>query len=236
MSDLRIDIITIFPQVFFGPFAESVIARAVKKNIVEINTVNLRDFTHDKHRSVDDKPYGGGPGMLMKPEPIFEAVESLRTAGSCVILPGPGGEVFTQKTARELTKVNHLIFLCGHYEGIDERVREGLAAREISIGDYVLTNGNLAAMVVVDAVVRLLPGVLGSEESGVTESFSEDLLEYPQYTRPEVFRGMKVPDVLLSGNHGEIEIWRRKQAVEKTKKVRPDLIRPAIKKKTEERD
>ena len=229
MSDLRIDIITIFPQVFFGPFAESVIARAVKKNIVEINTVNLRDFTHDKHRSVDDKPYGGGPGMLMTPEPIFEAVESLRTAESCVVLPGPGGEVFTQKTAMEFSKLKHLIFLCGHYEGIDERVREGLEAREISIGDYVLTNGNLAAMVMVDAVVRLMPGVLGSEESGVSESFSEGLLEYPQYTRPEVFRGMKVPDVLLSGNHGQIEKWRKEQALRKTKKVRPDLIRPAKK-------
>ncbi|HBC89207.1 MAG TPA: tRNA (guanosine(37)-N1)-methyltransferase TrmD [Lentisphaeria bacterium] len=226
---MRIDIITIFPQVFFGPFAESVIARAVKRKIVEINTVDLRDFTHDKHRSVDDKPYGGGPGMLMTPEPIFEAVESLRTAESCVVLPGPGGEVFTQKTAMEFSKLKHLIFLCGHYEGIDERVREGLEAREISIGDYVLTNGNLAAMVMVDAVVRLMPGVLGSEESGVSESFSEGLLEYPQYTRPEVFRGMKVPDVLLSGNHGQIEKWRKEQALRKTKKVRPDLIRPAKK-------
>jgi len=215
--------------VFFGPFAESVIARAVKRKIVEINTVDLRDFTHDKHRSVDDKPYGGGPGMLMTPEPIFEAVESLRTAESCVVLPGPGGEVFTQKTAMEFSKLKHLIFLCGHYEGIDERVREGLEAREISIGDYVLTNGNLAAMVMVDAVVRLMPGVLGSEESGVSESFSEGLLEYPQYTRPEVFRGMKVPDVLLSGNHGQIEKWRKEQALRKTKKVRPDLIRPAKK-------
>ena len=214
---------------FFGPFAESVIARAVKRKIVEINTVDLRDFTHDKHRSVDDKPYGGGPGMLMTPEPIFEAVESLRTAESCVVLPGPGGEVFTQKTAMEFSKLKHLIFLCGHYEGIDERVREGLEAREISIGDYVLTNGNLAAMVMVDAVVRLMPGVLGSEESGVSESFSEGLLEYPQYTRPEVFRGMKVPDVLLSGNHGQIEKWRKEQALRKTKKVRPDLIRPAKK-------
>ncbi len=224
---MRIDIITIFPQVFFGPFAESVIARAVKNRIVEINAVDLRDFTHDKHRSVDDKPYGGGPGMLMKPEPIFEAVESLRTDESCVILPGPGGEVFTQKTAREFSGMKHLIFLCGHYEGIDERVREGLKAREISIGDYVMTNGNLAAMVMIDAMVRLMPGVLGSEESGVSESFSEGLLEYPQYTRPEVFRGMKVPEVLLSGNHPEIERWRKGQAVEKTRRVRPDLMRPA---------
>jgi len=229
---LRIDIITIFPQVFFGPFAESVIARAVKRKIIEINTVNLRDFTHDRHRSVDDKPYGGGPGMLMRCEPIFEAVESLRTADSMVILPTPGGEVFNQGMAREFSKLKHLIFLCGHYEGIDERVREGLRAREISIGDYVMTNGNLAAMVMVDAVVRLMPGVLGSDESGVSESFSEGLLEYPQYTRPEEFRGMNVPEVLLSGNHGEIEKWRKEQALKKTRKVRPDLLKPAKNKNT----
>ncbi len=229
---MRIDIITIFPQVFFGPFAESVIARAVKRKIIEINTVNLRDFTHDRHRSVDDKPYGGGPGMLMRCEPIFEAVESLRTADSMVILPTPGGEVFNQGMAREFSKLKHLIFLCGHYEGIDERVREGLRAREISIGDYVMTNGNLAAMVMVDAVVRLMPGVLGSDESGVSESFSEGLLEYPQYTRPEEFRGMNVPEVLLSGNHGEIEKWRKEQALKKTRKVRPDLLKPAKNKNT----
>ena len=217
---------------FFGPFAESVIARAVKRKIIEINTVNLRDFTHDRHRSVDDKPYGGGPGMLMRCEPIFEAVESLRTADSMVILPTPGGEVFNQGMAREFSKLKHLIFLCGHYEGIDERVREGLRAREISIGDYVMTNGNLAAMVMVDAVVRLMPGVLGSDESGVSESFSEGLLEYPQYTRPEEFRGMNVPEVLLSGNHGEIEKWRKEQALKKTRKVRPDLLKPAKNKNT----
>jgi tRNA (guanine37-N1)-methyltransferase len=234
LSDLRIDIVTIFPEVFFGPFAESVIARAVKNRIVEINTVNLRDFTHDRHRSVDDKPYGGGPGMLMKPEPFFEAVESLRTEDSYVILLSPGGEVFKQKTAMELSCKKHLIFLCGHYEGIDERVRESLADREISIGDFVMTNGNIAAMAVIDAVVRLMPGVLGSDESGITESFSEDFLEYPQYTRPEVYRGMKVPEVLLSGNHGEIERWRREQSVKKTNKVRPDLISTANKRKTEE--
>lgn len=231
---MRIDIVTIFPEVFFGPFAESVIARAIKNKIVEINTVNLRDFTHDRHRSVDDKPYGGGPGMLMKPEPFFEAVESLRTPDCCVILLSPGGEVFRQKTAIEFSGKKHLIFLCGHYEGIDERVRESLADREISIGDFVMTNGNIAAMAVIDAVVRLMPGVLGSEESGISESFSEDSLEYPQYTRPEVYRGMKVPDVLLSGNHGEIERWRKEQSVKKTNKVRPDLIKTAKKMKTEE--
>ena len=219
---------------FFGPFAESVIARAVKNKIVEINTVNLRDFTHDRHRSVDDRPYGGGPGMLMKPEPFFEAVESLRTADSYVILLSPGGEVFRQKTAVDFSERKHLIFLCGHYEGIDERVRESLADREISIGDFVMTNGNIAAMAVIDAVVRLMPGVLGSEDSGITESFSEDSLEYPQYTRPEVYRGMKVPEVLLSGNHGEIERWRKEQSVKKTNKIRPDLIKTAKKGKTEE--
>ena len=231
---MRIDLLTIFPEVFFGPFAESVIARAVKNKIVEINTVNLRDFTHDRHRSVDDRPYGGGPGMLMKPEPFFEAVESLRTADSYVILLSPGGEVFRQKTAVDFSERKHLIFLCGHYEGIDERVRESLADREISIGDFVMTNGNIAAMAVIDAVVRLMPGVLGSEESGITESFSEDCLEYPQYTRPEVYRGMKVPEVLLSGNHGEIERWRKEQSVKKTNKIRPDLIKTAKKGKTEE--
>ena len=210
---MRIDIVTIFPEVFFGPFAESVIARAIRNKIVEINTVNLRDFTHDRHRSVDDKPYGGGPGMLMTPAPFFEAVDKLKTADSQVILLSPGGEVFRQKTAIELTGVKHLIFLCGHYEGIDERVRESLADREISIGDFVMTNGNIAAMAVIDAVVRLLPGVLGSEESGISESFSADFLEYPQYTRPEVYRGMKVPEVLLSGNHAEIERWRREQSL-----------------------
>lgn len=231
---MRIDLLTIFPEVFFGPFAESVIARAVKNKIVEINTVNLRDFTHDRHRSVDDRPYGGGPGMLMKPEPFFEAVESLRTADSYVILLSPGGEVFRQKTAVDFSERKHLIFLCGHYEGIDERVRESLADREISIGDFVMTNGNIAAMAVIDAVVRLMPGVLGSEESGITESFSEDSLEYPQYTRPEVYRGMKVPEVLLSGNHGEIERWRKEQSVKKTNKIRPDLIKTAKKGKTEE--
>ena len=231
---MRIDLLTIFPEVFFGPFAESVIARAVKNKIVEINTVNLRDFTHDRHRSVDDRPYGGGPGMLMKPEPFFEAVESLRTADSYVILLSPGGEVFRQKTAMEFSGKKHLIFLCGHYEGVDERVRESLADREISIGDFVMTNGNIAAMAVIDAVVRLMPGVLGSEESGITESFSEDSLEYPQYTRPEVYREMKVPEVLLSGNHGEIERWRKEQSVKKTNKVRPDLINTAGKRKTEE--
>ncbi|MFA6100805.1 MAG: tRNA (guanosine(37)-N1)-methyltransferase TrmD [Victivallaceae bacterium] len=224
MIDLRIDIITLFPDIFFGPFKESIIGRAVKQGLVEINAVNLRNYTHDERGTVDDKPYGGGPGMLMKVEPLFEAVEDLRTEQSLVILTSPQGERFNQKMAVEMTAHDHLIIICGHYEGVDERVRAALIDREISIGDYVLTSGNLAAMVMTDAIVRLLPGVLGSDESSVDESFANGLLEYPQYTRPVEFRGMKVPDVLLSGNHAGIAAWRLKQAQERTRQRRPDLI------------
>lgn len=220
---MQIDIITLFPDIFFGPLGESIVGRAVEKGLVKINTVNLRDFTYDRHRTVDDKPYGGGPGMLMKPEPLFEAVESLRKEDSLVILTGPRGEVFKQKTAEELSKKSHLIIICGHYEGVDERVRS-IVDREISIGDYVLTSGNLPAMVITDSVTRLIPGVLGCDESGSDESFSYGLLEYPQYTRPVEFRGMKVPDELLSGNHAAIAAWRRKQAEALTAKHRPDLM------------
>jgi len=227
---LRIDIITLFPDIFFGPFKESIIGRAVKQGLVEINTVNLRKYTHDERATVDDKPYGGGPGMLMKVEPLFEAVEDLRTEQSLVILTSPQGERFNQKMAVEMTAYDHLIIICGHYEGVDERVRAGLVDREISIGDYVLTSGNLAAMVMTDAIVRLLPGVLGSAESSVDESFANGLLEYPQYTRPVEFRGMKVPDVLLSGNHAEIAAWRLKQSQDRTRQRRPDLM-PDIEKK-----
>jgi tRNA (guanine37-N1)-methyltransferase len=223
---LRIDIITLFPEIFFGPFAESIIGRAVKQELVEINTVDLRQYTHDNRKTVDDKPYGGGPGMLMKLEPLFEAVEALRSENSLVILTSPQGEPFKQRLAGELAEQQHLIFICGHYEGVDQRVREGLIDRELSIGDYVLTSGNLAAMVMTDAIVRLLPGVLGSPESQVDESFSDGLLEYPQYTRPPEYNGMKVPEVLLSGNHAAIDQWRHEQAVVKTKSVRPDLIIP----------
>jgi tRNA (guanine37-N1)-methyltransferase len=230
MIDLRIDIITLFPDIFFGPFKESIIGRAVKQGLVEINTVNLRKYTHDERATVDDKPYGGGPGMLMKVEPLFEAVEDLRTEQSLVILTSPQGERFNQKMAVEMTAQDHLIIICGHYEGVDERVRAGLVDREISIGDYVLTSGNLAAMVMTDAIVRLLPGVLGSAESSVDESFANGLLEYPQYTRPVEFRGMKVPDVLLSGNHAEIAAWRLKQSQDRTRQRRPDLM-PDIEKK-----
>lgn len=196
----------------------------MKQGLVQINAVNLRDFTHDERGTVDDKPYGGGPGMLMKPEPLFEAVEALRRPESLVILTGTHGKVFKQETARELTAREHLIIICGHYEGVDERVRTGLIDMEISIGDYVLTSGNLAAMVVTDAVVRLLPGVLGCDESSVSESFADGLLEYPQYTRPPEYRGMKVPDVLLSGNHGEIAEWRCREALRSTVRIRPDLL------------
>ena len=227
---MRIDIITLFPDIFFGPFKESIIGRAIKQGLVEINTVNLRKYTHDERGTVDDKPYGGGPGMLMKVEPLFEAVEDLRTEQSLVILTSPQGKRFNQKMAVEMTAHDHLIIICGHYEGVDERVRAGLIDREISIGDYVLTSGNLAAMVMADAIVRLLPGVLGSAESSVDESFANGLLEYPQYTRPVEFRNMKVPDVLLSGNHAEIAAWRLKQSQERTRQCRPDLM-PDIEKK-----
>lgn len=222
---MRIDIITLFPKIFFGPFDESIVARARKQGLVEINTVNLRDFANDKRGTVDDKPYGGGPGMLMKPEPVFDAVESIKTDESLVILTSPQGEVFNQKLARELSLKKHLIMVCGHYEGIDERVKLGLVDREISIGDYVLTSGNLPAMVMTDAIVRLLPGVLGSPESELEESFSEGLLEYPQYTRPPVFRGMEVPEILFSGNHAEIARWRKLESEKMTAERRPDLIK-----------
>ena len=220
---MRIDIVTLFPDVFFGPFAESIIGRAIKDKIVSIGTVNPRDFTEDTHRTVDDTPYGGGPGMLMMADPLFRAIESCKKEGSCVILTSPRGEVFNQKAARELVREKHLIIVCGHYEGIDERVRDTLIDREISIGDYVLTSGNIPAMVIVDSVVRLLPGVLGDDSSSEEESFSDNLLEYPQYTRPVEYRGMEVPDVLLSGNHKLIKEWRKKQSIKITKEKRPDL-------------
>ena len=197
----------------------------MKNGIVEINAVNLRDYTHDRHQTVDDKPFGGGPGMLMKPEPLFEAVEALRKDDTKVILTGPRGEQFSQKIASELAQESHLVIVCGHYEGVDERVRKHLVDREISIGDDILTSGNLPAMVMCDALVRLMPGALGCDESDVDESFSTEsgFLEYPQYTRPADFRGWTVPDVLLSGNHALIEKWRRNEAFLETLRRRPDL-------------
>jgi tRNA (guanine37-N1)-methyltransferase len=221
---MEFDILTLFPRIFEGPLDESILKRARDGGLVQIRVHNLRDFTHDKHRVVDDKPYGGGPGMLMKPEPIFEAVEKLRRPDSCVVLMTPQGVPFTQRRAGELAGRSHLIIICGHYEGVDDRVREALVDEEVSIGDYVLTNGALAAAVVVDAVVRLLPGAIGHEQGVADDSFASGLLEGPQYTRPPEFRGMKVPEVLQSGNHEQIARWRTEQAKRRTKERRPDLL------------
>ena len=221
---MKIDVLTLFPGMFPGPLDESIIKRACESGRLRLGIHDLRDFTHDRHRTVDDRPFGGGPGMLMKPEPLFEAVEALRGEKTRVILTSPAGRPFRQQIARELAAEEHLLLVCGSYEGFDERVRERLADDEISIGDYVLTNGALPAMVVIDAVARLLPGVLGDDESSADESFSDRLLEYPQYTRPAEFRGMSVPEVLLSGDHAAIEQWRREQARERTAQRRPDLL------------
>jgi tRNA (guanine37-N1)-methyltransferase len=222
---MKIDVLTLFPAMFAGPLDESIVGRARAAGLLDLKIHNLRDWTRDRHRTVDDRPFGGGPGMLLKPEPLFAAVENLRREKTRVILLSPSGRKFDQSVARELAAQNDLLLVTGHYEGFDERVRETLADDELSIGDYVLTSGALPAMVVIDAVVRLLPGVLGDDESSQDESFSAGLLEYPQYTRPAEFRGMKVPDVLVSGNHAEIEKWRRGQAETRTKKQRPDLLK-----------
>jgi tRNA (guanine37-N1)-methyltransferase len=222
---MKIDVLTLFPAMFAGPLDESIVKRAREARLLDLKIHNLRDWTHDRHKTVDDRPFGGGPGMLLKPEPIFAAVESLKRAETKVILLSPAGRKFDQSIARELAEQKDLLLVTGHYEGFDERVREKLADDELSIGDYVLTNGALPAMVVIDAVTRLLPGVLGDDESSHDESFSHGLLEYPQYTRPAEFRGMKVPEILVSGNHAGIEKWRREQAKEKTKKNRPDLLK-----------
>ena len=221
---MRIDVLTLFPEMFAGPLGHSILKRAIERGLLDVGLTNPRDFTTDRHRTVDDTPYGGGPGMVMKPGPVFDAVESVAHSGSRVILLSPRGRVFSQAIARELAELEHLVLICGHYEGVDERVREHLAADELSIGDYVLTGGELAAMVVVDAVARLLPGVLGDEGSSADESHSHGLLEYPQYTRPVEFRGWRVPQVLLSGNHGLIGTWRRWQALLTTALRRPELI------------
>jgi len=220
---MLIDVITLFPAVFEGPLTESMIKRARARKIVTIKIHNLRDYAEGKHQITDDRPFGGGPGMLMKPEPLFRAVEAIADKSSRVILLSPKGRKLTQKKLVQLSKQKHLVFVTGHYEGVDARVEEHLIDEEISIGDYVLTNGALPAMVVIDGVVRLLPGALGHEESASRESFSHGELEYPQYTRPAEFRGMKVPEILLSGHHAEIEKWRKEQGKLKTKKARPDL-------------
>lgn len=221
---MKIDVLTLFPGMFRGPLDESIVKRAQAAGVVEIGLHDLRAYTHDRHRTVDDRPFGGGPGMVLKPEPIFEAVEDLAGPETRVVLMTPAGERFHQDIARELSKAGHLLLICGSYEGVDERVWT-LVHHGLSIGDYVLTSGNLPAMVVMDAVIRLLPGALGDAESAEDESFSKGLLEYPHFTRPAEFRGMKVPEILLSGHHAEIAKWRREQALKRTRKERPDLIR-----------
>ncbi len=229
---MQIDILTLFPQMFQSSLSAGIFKRAIDRKLVEVNIHNIRDYTHDKHHTVDDYPYGGGAGMVLKPEPIFETVEAIKSdfrpeeeVGELpIILLTPQGRLFSQQIALELSKYSHLILICGHYEGVDERVREHLVTDEISIGDYVLSGGELAAMVVTDAVVRLVPGVLGSEASSVDDSHATGLLEYPQYTRPPVYRGWAVSEVLLSGNHAQIAKWRREQAIARTLERRPELL------------
>lgn len=229
---MRIDVLTLFPEMCEGVFGTSILGKAREKGIVSLNAVNFRDFSGNKHNSVDDTPYGGGGGMVLKPDPIFAAVEHvLAESGDQekprIILMCPQGQTYTQQMAEELAQEEHLIFICGHYEGYDERIREHLVTDELSIGDYVLTGGELPALTVIDSVVRLQPGALGNETSAVTDSFSTGLLEYPHYTRPAEFRGWKVPDILLSGHHANIEVWRREQALQRTLERRPDLLETA---------
>jgi len=224
---MRIDIVTLFPEIALSPLGESILRRAQEAGIVEIHAHDLRSWARDKHRKTDDYLCGGGQGMLLKPEPLFAAVEDLRREETRVVLATPQGKPFKQDDARRLTGFGHILFLCGHYEGVDHRVIEELVDEEISIGDYVLTNGALASAVICDAVVRLLPGALGDERSSEEESFSDpNLLESPAYTKPADFRGLKVPDVLLSGHHAEIEEWKRRKALERTRSNRPDLLGP----------
>lgn len=228
---MRFDVITIFPEIFNAYINESIIKRAIEKKIIEIKIHNLRDFTSDKHKAVDDYPYGGGPGMVMKPEPFFRAVESIKSDGipRRVIILSPQGELFHQQMAFYMAEEKqNLLFICGRYEAIDERVRENLVDKEISIGDYVLTGGELPALVIIDTITRLIHGVLGDERSIVEESFTSGILDYPHYTRPPEFRGLKVPDVLLSGNHKDISLWRRKEAIRRTIQRRPDLIEKVL--------
>ncbi|MFC1920837.1 tRNA (guanosine(37)-N1)-methyltransferase TrmD [Chloroflexota bacterium] len=227
---MKIYILTLFPQMFQSPLGSGIFKRAADRGLLEIIVRNIRDHTHDKHHTTDDYPYGGGAGMVLKPEPVFEAVEAIQSvahdeAGELpVILLTPQGRPFSQKIAMELSGNNHMILICGHYEGVDERIREHLVTDEISIGDYVLSGGELASMVLLDAVVRLVPGVLGSEDSAIDDSHTTGLLEYPQYTRPPEYRGWTVPEVLLSGNHAQIADWRREQAIIRTAERRPELL------------
>ena len=224
---MRIDVLTLFPQMFESPLQHSILSRAQQAGLAEIVLTDIRDFAADSYKKVDDKPYGGGPGMVMMPGPVFdcfEHVQKLSPEKGSVILLTPQGQKFNQAKAVQLSGQKRLILIAGRYEGFDERIREGLGAEQISVGDFVLSGGELAAMVIIDAVVRLLAGALGDDQSAADDSFSNGLLEYPQYTRPEVFRGMKVPDILLSGDHGKIAEWRKQQALERTKKWRPDLL------------
>ncbi len=226
IEEMLFQILTLFPEMFNGPLESSIMKRAQEKKIIELRYVNYREFTTDKHHCVDDTPYGGGSGMVLKPEPIFRCLNAVKkdTPPGRVVLLTPQGKVFKQKMARELAKEQHLILICGHYEGFDERIRTYVDL-ELSIGDYVLTGGELAAMVVADAVTRLLPGVLGASDSAEYDSFTENLLDYPQYTRPVEFEGQRVPDILLSGHHKMIEEWRREQAILRTAERRPDLLK-----------
>lgn len=222
---MRIDVLTLFPAMLDGFLSESMLGRAQEAKLLDIKVHNVRDWTTDKHRTTDDRPFGGGAGMVMKPEPVFAAIEQLQTPGCRRIYLTPDGTPLSPKLAEELSLQQHLVLLSGHYEGIDQRIRDNVIDQEISIGDYVLTNGTLAAAVLIDALARFIPGVLGEEKSLTHESFTSKLLDFPQYTRPAEFRGMSVPEVLLSGNHAEIEKWRHARQVEKTRQVRPDLLK-----------
>lgn len=223
---MQVDILTLFPKMVSGIFSESILGRAVEKKIINVNLHDIRDWSTDKHRRVDDRPFGGGAGMLMAPQPVFDAIESVRgnEPADEIIYLCPDGEPLTNTLARELSQKKRIILLSGHYEGIDQRIRDTLITREVSIGDYVLTNGTIAAAVLVDCIARQIPGVLGEENSLTSDSFNANLLSFPQYTRPEVFRGMPVPPVLLSGNHAEIKRWRNEQQLKKTRERRPDLL------------
>jgi tRNA (guanine37-N1)-methyltransferase len=222
---MRIDVLTLFPAMLDGFLSESMLGRAREAGLISVNVRNIRDWATDKHKTTDDRPFGGGAGMVMKCEPIFAALEEMQTPGCRRIYLTPDGAPFTSARAEQLATHQHLIFLSGHYEGIDQRIRDTVIDEEISIGDYVLTNGTLAAAVVIDALARFIPGVLGEEKSLTAESFTRNLLDFPNYTRPAVYRGMSVPEVLLQGNHGEIEKWRHAQQLEKTRKIRPDLLK-----------
>ena len=222
---LRIDVLTLFPRMLDGFLGESILGKALERGLLSVSVHDLRAWTRDKHRTADDRPFGGGAGMVLKPEPVFAAIEELQTPGCRRIYLAPDGEPLSPELARRLSLEKHLILLSGHYEGVDQRVRDRLIDREISIGDYVITNGTLAAAIVIDALSRFIPGVLGEEKSLTHESFTGKLLDFPHYTRPAEFRGLSVPDVLLSGNHAEIEQWRRERAEEKTRRIRPDLLK-----------